>query len=322
MLARLIRRCAWSLLTLALALSSAELVVRLTDEDWKLLRPLLYYQGVHLSLHQTSEDVDLLYELKKSTSAVIEGQIFTMNALGFRDRERSAQKPPGVFRIVCLGSSNTYGALVNDSETYPAQLEALLNEGRRGKRRYEVWNAGVSAYTLRQSAASAEKIFMKYAPDLLLIQPHATGRRPFLLGQPVERYFDEDPSLYAENLPYLPFGGSSLDAALLRRVRFYRALVVLYNRRAAGQGDFAHNLSMTALRRLVEQHGRQVPIVMLYNPGSRTAALPELGLKAIFLDDYLPPDYSADHLLIHPPAYVYRWYAEVLKRALPLPRGL
>lgn len=302
-----------------LFLLTSEVLIAVTGADWRLLRPLLYYQAVDIPLHEPFSDPRLLYGLKKNASAVIEGRTITTNSFGFRDRERLAAKPPGVFRIVCLGSSNTYGALVNDGETYPARLEALLN-ARGGRRRYEVWNAGVSAYTLGQSAASAENIARDFDPDLLLIQLHSTKRRPFLIGRPVGRYFDADPELYLENLRFLPYGG----AALLRHWRFARALVFAYNRLSKGPGNNplydGDGPSENALRSLVEKHGRRIPIVVLYNPGWHGEILPELGLKAVHLEKHLPSDFSADHLLIHPPAYVYRWYAEVLARELPLPR--
>ena len=68
------------------------------------------------------------------------------NSLGFRDVEHAAEKPEGVFRILVLGDSFTYGAGVAFEETYPRRLEAMLN-GRRGPHpKVEVINAGVYRY--------------------------------------------------------------------------------------------------------------------------------------------------------------------------------
>jgi len=54
-------------------------------------------------------------------------------------------KPPGVYRILVLGDSVTYGVGVRPEETFPKRLEALLSP--RDGRRVEVMNAGVSGYT-------------------------------------------------------------------------------------------------------------------------------------------------------------------------------
>src|SRR6476659_7788653 len=52
---------------------------------------------------------------------------FTINSLGFRGREWSVTKAPGVFRIICLGASTTFdiGSLGRD-RPWPEVLEAEL----------------------------------------------------------------------------------------------------------------------------------------------------------------------------------------------------
>ena len=49
---------------------------------------------------------------------------YRINADGFRDRIRSRPKPDGVFRILALGDSVTFGYGVEEDETYPMRLEA------------------------------------------------------------------------------------------------------------------------------------------------------------------------------------------------------
>ena len=49
------------------------------------------------------------------------------NSLGYRSREFSADKTPGVYRIALLGGSSTYTVAVLDNEkTFPYQLERIL----------------------------------------------------------------------------------------------------------------------------------------------------------------------------------------------------
>lgn len=303
-------------LSVLVFLAAAELLIAATGVDWKLLAPLLYYQGVDLPVHRASDDPALHYELIPGYSGVLDGRAVRVNALGRRDPERTAAKPAGTFRIVCLGSSNTYGATVGDGETYPALTEALLG-ARGGKTRYEVWNAGVSAYTVAQSAAQGEAIADSSAPDLFLFQMHSTRRRPFLLGAPFSRYFDADPALYAENLRLLPFRGGALDAALMRRWRLWRALVIAANRLGGERrNNPGYDNALAPGEGLCRLRRRGVPVVMLRNPGHGTPDACEAGLPVIDLEARLPKDYSADYLLIHPPAYVYRWYAKTIVESL------
>ena len=50
---------------------------------------------------------------------------FWTNSLGFRDEEISIPKPPGIYRIVCIGGSTTVEGPRNDL-TYPKILQRLL----------------------------------------------------------------------------------------------------------------------------------------------------------------------------------------------------
>jgi len=67
----------------------------------------------------------------------------TINNRGFRGRDFSDRKEPGVIRIVTLGASSTFGYFDRDDETYPVYLEEILNEEYLDKNRFEVLNLGV-----------------------------------------------------------------------------------------------------------------------------------------------------------------------------------
>lgn len=97
---------------------------------------------------------------------------YDINSAGFRDRERSLEPPPGIFRIACLGDSFTFGEGVKAEDVYPARLEALLNEReitRGSKTRYEVLNFGVCGYSTRQERLQFELVASRYKPNLVLI---------------------------------------------------------------------------------------------------------------------------------------------------------
>lgn len=66
-----------------------------------------------------------------------------INSRGFRGGEIADRKPPGVTRIVTLGSSSTFGYYDRDHETYPVYLEQTLNQAAAGPGRFEVINLGI-----------------------------------------------------------------------------------------------------------------------------------------------------------------------------------
>lgn len=75
-------------------------------------------------------------------------------------------KAPGVYRIFILGGSNVAGN-GRPHETIAARLETLLN-ARGGPRRYEVVNAGVSAWLTSQDLAMLAFHLAPYQPDLVV----------------------------------------------------------------------------------------------------------------------------------------------------------
>jgi lysophospholipase L1-like esterase len=77
-------------------------------------------------------------------TAMVGGKPFHTNALGLRDDEVTDDGRP---RILAIGDSCTFGWGVEQGEAYPQVLQALLDDGGVGARRYRVINAGVPGYT-------------------------------------------------------------------------------------------------------------------------------------------------------------------------------
>jgi lysophospholipase L1-like esterase len=92
----------------------------------------------------------------------------SLNSLGFRDREFEISKPPGTFRIVCVGDSWTFGANVNQKEAYPQRLAGLLERSYPGAG-FEVLNLGTMAYSSRQGLELMRLRVLELYPDLVLI---------------------------------------------------------------------------------------------------------------------------------------------------------
>jgi len=91
-----------------------------------------------------------------------------VNAQGFRGPEVALEKPPGTFRIACLGDSQTFGHGVGDDESWPANLAACLHERLPG-RSLEVLNCGVGGFETEEELALYEKRVRAFHPDLVLL---------------------------------------------------------------------------------------------------------------------------------------------------------
>jgi hypothetical protein len=89
------------------------------------------------------------------------------NSLGYRDLERSLEKPAGVERIVVLGDSFTWGAGVDFDDAYPQRIERALS--RRPGRSAEVVNLALPGFKTDDELAVLEKQGFAYAPDLVLL---------------------------------------------------------------------------------------------------------------------------------------------------------
>jgi len=75
------------------------------------------------------------------------------------------EKPEGAFRIMTLGCSTTFGWGVDDEQTYPARLEAILKEQGHS---VEVINAGQPGYTSFQGLWLWDHSLNRYHPDLVI----------------------------------------------------------------------------------------------------------------------------------------------------------
>lgn len=91
---------------------------------------------------------------------------FTNNSYGFRGKEFEVDKPAGVFRIVAIGASTTYGVVNSDQDTYPAQLERMIRDS--GYENVEVLNAGVTGYTSTETFINYYLRVLNLSPDMVI----------------------------------------------------------------------------------------------------------------------------------------------------------
>ncbi len=327
----------WALCGLALlaALGLAEGLARLLGPEWRFVRRVMPQTDKELQTCMPDPDPRVVVRLRPGSVAHYR-QAFgpftvTVNALGHRGPERSPRKPAGVFRVLCLGGSNVYGAGLQDEQTWPAQLQARLD--RRAPGRYEVWNLGVSGYNSLQMSAVGQQALRRYDPDLVLFALSNVGPRFFLSPTPgLDQYYGKDPTLWLELFPpgFLqspPWLSAGARLRLLGHVGLYRLWMTA---RLAGLGEqrpmtlpYREPHYVQASRAFLAAARRQARVAVFLcpavTPPDRFAGhyagldLPVLTLRA----EGLPPEFRQ----IHPPPHVMSWYAEQLVRWLD-PRGL
>ena len=94
--------------------------------------------------------------------------MFRTNHLGLRSPEIELAKPPGTYRIVVLGSSNTMGYGVENDQMYPVLLERWLNERVGPSHRVEVVNLAVSGDSPSRRLYRLQQEARRFHPDWLL----------------------------------------------------------------------------------------------------------------------------------------------------------
>ncbi|MCC6157641.1 MAG: SGNH/GDSL hydrolase family protein [Deltaproteobacteria bacterium] len=287
---------------------------------------MLFYQAADLSVHRESDDPKLLIELTPGAKDVYErpGQtrrVVSINRLGLRGSDRDAAKPGGIFRVLMLGSSTTFGASVSDDETLSAQMERRLNATGAG--RYEVWNAGVNSYGPAQMAALGDRLLAGGAsPDLIVFQLFLTGPRAFLKDRPRIEPFEKDSTLAAEYFVLPSVVGERAPGWLVARSRLALLLLAHGNRMIPSE-QMQERLVLVqrehhrrALAGFVARHASVAPIRAFVMPCADPAEVADLLELAATsgLDPWcVPPEVDTqEYLDAHPAPHVYDSYARLL----------
>jgi lysophospholipase L1-like esterase len=145
-------------------------------------------------------DARLFWRLKPNQDCYtkVDHKPVHINSHGTRGPEFTAQKPPGLLRILCLGDSRTFGWGLSEAETYPAELARLLGESNavgtlfsaknpdavegpdfganqsdrrstNATRRFEVINAGVNGWSYQQMLVFYRDIAAAWQPDVVVV---------------------------------------------------------------------------------------------------------------------------------------------------------
>ena len=123
---------------------------------------------------RSSQNPVLLYELNPNFDGLYDGYIvrlnvtrITINSEGFRDYYYPQTKFNNTFRIVAFGDSHTFGLGVELNDSYPKQLEAMLNNNLTIK--YEVLNFGMPGYNTQQSVELFKSCGLNYSPNMIIL---------------------------------------------------------------------------------------------------------------------------------------------------------
>jgi hypothetical protein len=134
------------------------------------------------------------------------------DANGLRAPLHAEKKPDGVFRVLTLGCSTTFGWGVDDDQSYPARLEAVLGEAGHP---VEVINGGQPGHSSFQGLWLWERTLARYQPDLVIFGYIVQDAR-------MVAYSDRSQALLQQN-------GDFLKQNLLHRSRLYTGLLQTWN---------------------------------------------------------------------------------------------
>ena len=102
-----------------------------------------------------------------------------------REEEKNAAPRPwgagkDVYSVLCVGDSYTYGGAVGFEDTYPSQLQNILDSSGLS-RKFKVYNGGICEYNSRQLLRRLPKFIKMYQPDAIVLLDGASNRYNFAL---------------------------------------------------------------------------------------------------------------------------------------------
>jgi lysophospholipase L1-like esterase len=155
----------FSLLIVALLM---ELFLRVTFYHSKDFSMEMWKYAV--AMKRAVPDPNLSFVHEPNTHAFLMGQDVKINSQGLRDYEYPFDKPPGVYRILVLGDSTTFGWGVSMNDTASKILERELNAQHvAGYERFEVINAGVGNYDTVQEVTYYKTRGVEFHPDMVIL---------------------------------------------------------------------------------------------------------------------------------------------------------
>tara|TARA_B100000676_G_scaffold168487_1_gene165758 strand:- start:217 stop:1200 length:984 start_codon:yes stop_codon:yes gene_type:complete len=250
-----------SLLTFAVSmvfcLAIVEAGVRLLADDgmqydlemWKYAR----------TMKRVSAIADAGHDHVPGTSARLMGVEVRINSTGQRNTEILRPKPDGVYRIVMLGDSLTFGWGVEEEQTSSRRLERMLNSARSSAKRVSIVNAGVGNYNTKMQAAWLVAEGDIYEPDMIILNYFINDAEP----TPVRR----GGALRERSAAFVYFWSraDALQRKFFGKADWHQYYRDLYRPDARGWHD-----TQSAFGRLVEYaRTRDIPLLVVNYPELR-----------------------------------------------------
>ncbi len=186
----------YSIIPAVLLFSTLELFVRILD----VANPNFITAPLPDEFQGFTQPHDELFWSTKPNFKKIDslGNTITINSLGFRGEELDSKRD-NEFRIISLGESTTFGAGVNDHESYSYLLAEQLDSLIDSPILFNVLNCGFSAYSSFQSFKYLELYGLSYEPDMVILYNEVNDYLPSTLrssGFNESTSFLSDPQLY------------------------------------------------------------------------------------------------------------------------------
>jgi hypothetical protein len=194
----------------------------------------------------------------------------------------------------------------------------------------QVWNFGISAYTLAQASGLAGRYAERLQADMVLIQLPSPGRRAFL--KPVSgesfdlrKWLDQDTLLLSENFPaelsFWPGMSEDTHHDLLQSLAVYRAVTALVRLRRpvheSRPGDELSSQMASSVWHWGQEHGVPVLFVALPASGGRIGPADVFpGLPAGYLVNLYRSGREEPFYRAHPPAAYLNEYARTIAAEL------
>ncbi|MCF7907349.1 MAG: hypothetical protein K9L86_00510 [Candidatus Omnitrophica bacterium] len=120
-------------------------------------------------LRVLEQDSILFWRQRENLDTEFQKTGLKTNFIGLRDEVQNFGKKANLVRVICLGASPTFGWAVEGEDSYPDQLENMLNHNPKGKKIYEVINAGVIGYSSYQGLLFLKNELLRFDPDIITI---------------------------------------------------------------------------------------------------------------------------------------------------------
>ncbi|VAW18121.1 hypothetical protein MNBD_BACTEROID05-538, partial [hydrothermal vent metagenome] len=175
------------------------------------------YVRLNMVTKKTEKDTIGYYAPNQKRTIVFPGlkpyQV-TINNLGLRtvgEDPQSIENTNNKQRILCVGDSMTFGLFNNDEDSYPYQLQKIINDNNTN---IEIFNAGIGSTTIRDHLYYIKEKGLALNPDIVITNFY--GNDLFEL--------DREKPYYKEILEW----ESPSFNRLFKRTKFMRAFLKFY----------------------------------------------------------------------------------------------